>query len=196
VNRAVTPGFKNHGDVIVLLGETRDELGGSEYCKVIHNVVAGDAPALDLELEQRLHKAVLTAIHEGIVTAAHDVAEGGIAVALAEMAIAAAPDARGCQANLFCSAGRIDGHIFGESQSRILLTVRRDDVMRLRSICIAENVPHRLIGDVTGDGRFVLAALAPGHESQYVFRRETLIDLPVSELEKAYKEAIPRWMGA
>ncbi|HYG56735.1 MAG TPA: AIR synthase related protein, partial [Symbiobacteriaceae bacterium] len=195
LNVATTPGFKNHGDVIVLLGETKDELGGSEYCKVIHGAVGGDAPALDLEFEQKLQKVVLTAIHEGMVTAAHDVAEGGLAVALAEMAIAARPDARGCQASVFCNAGRVDGNVFGESQSRVILTVGRDDVMRLRSICIAEGVPHRLIGDVTGDGRFALAALSPGHESEFVFRRQTLIDLPVDQIQLAYKEAITQWMG-
>jgi len=197
VANAVTPGFKNGGDVIVLLGETHDELGGSEYLKVIHGQVGHDCPNLDLALEQKVQKAVLTAISEGIITAAHDVADGGLIVALAEMAIAAPnPDARGCQLNLFANEGRLDGHLFGESQSRVLLTVSRDNVMRLRSICIAEGVPHRLIGDVTGDGRFVVAGLAPGHESEFIFRRQTLIDLAVDDLAKAYKEAIGQWMGA
>ncbi len=190
-----TPGFKKPGDVIVLLGETKDELGGSEYLKVIHGVVAGDAPELNLEFEKKLHKAVLQAIHEGIVTAAHDVAEGGVAVALAEMAIAAEPEARGCQVNLFCNEGRIDGNVFGESQSRIILTVDRDDVMRLRSILIENGIPHRLLGDVTGSGRFELTGLAPGVQSEFIFRRQKLIDLSVEELEKAYQEAIPQWMG-
>jgi len=196
VELATTPGFKNHGDVIVLLGETKDELGGSEYAKVIHGVVAGDAPALNLEAEKKLQAAVLEAIHAGIVTAAHDVAEGGVAVALAEMSIAANPDARGCQANIFVTAGRIDSCLFGESQSRVLLTIGREDVLRLRAIMIAHGVPFRLIGDVTGNDRFELAALAPGHESTYVFRRQTLIDLAVDDLAKAYKEAITQWMGA
>lgn len=189
-------GFRNAGDVIILLGETKDELGGTEYCKVIHNVVAGDAPELNLEFEAKLQKAVLTAIHDGIVTAAHDVAEGGVAVALAEMAIAAKPEARGCQASVFCNEGRIDGNIFGESQSRVLLTVNRDNVLRLRAICIENGIPHRMLGDVTGDGRFTLGALQPGVESEFIFRRQTLIDLSVDELAKAYKEAIPQWMGA
>jgi phosphoribosylformylglycinamidine synthase len=197
LNVAATPGFKNHGDVICVLGEQKaDELGGSEYLKLLHGAVGHDAPALNLELEQKLHKAVLTAIHDGIVTAAHDVSEGGLAVALAEMAIAAAPEARGCQVSVFANEGRLDANLFGETQSRVILTVRRDDVMRLRSICIAEGLPHRLVGDVSGDGRFVLAALAPGHESEFIFRRQTVIDLPVDELAKAHKEAITQWMGA
>ncbi|MFZ5825799.1 MAG: phosphoribosylformylglycinamidine synthase subunit PurL [Bacillota bacterium] len=191
-----SPGFKNAGDVIVLLGETKDELGGSEYAKVIHGVVAGDAPELNLEFEARLQKAVLAAIHEGIVTAAHDVAEGGVAVALAEMAIAAVPGARGCQTNIFATAGRIDANLFGETQSRILLTASRDNMMRLRSILIENGIPHRLVGDVTDDGLFRMAVLQPGVESEFVFRRQEIIHLSVDELEKAHKEAIPQWMGA
>ncbi len=192
----MTPGFKNPGDVIVLLGETKDEIGGSEYAKVIHGVLAGDAPELNLEFEARLQKAVLAAIHEGIVTAAHDVAEGGIAVALAEMAVAAKPGARGCQASIFVNAGRIDGNLFGESQSRIILTAERDNMMRLRSLLISHGIPHRLVGDVNDTDRFQLAALQPGVESEFIFRRQDLIDLPVDELEKAHKEAIPQWMSA
>jgi phosphoribosylformylglycinamidine synthase len=194
--RRTTPGFKHNGDVIVLLGDTKDELGGSEYCKVIHGSVGGDAPALDLAFEKKLHKVVLTAIHEGIVTAAHDVAEGGVVTALAEMAIAAAPEARGCQASFFANAGRVDGNLFGESQSRVILTCHRDDIVRMRSICIENGLPHRLVGDVTGDGRFKVAALSAGVESESVFRRQELIDLSVAELTTAYKEAIPRWMRA
>ncbi|MDF2628452.1 MAG: phosphoribosylformylglycinamidine synthetase [Symbiobacteriaceae bacterium] len=193
---AVTPGFKNAGDVIVLLGDTKDELGGSEYLKVIHGEVGHDCPNLDLALELKLQRAVRTAINEGLVTAAHDISDGGLVVALAEMAMAAAEGARGCQLNIFATEGRLDGHLFGETQSRVLLTVNRDNVMRLRSICIAEGLPHRLIGDVTADGRFVVAGLAPGHESEFIFRRQTLIDLPTDDLAQAHKEAIPQWMGA
>ena len=193
ISKIPSPGFVNPGDVILVVGETKDELGGSEYAKVIHGVVAGDAPALDLDLEQRVQKAVLAAIHEGVANAAHDVAEGGLAVALAEMAIAGG---KGCQASIVCNEGRIDGNLFGESQSRVILTCCRDAVMRLRAICIEHGLPHRLVGDVTDDGRFTLAALAHGAGSAFVFRRQTLIDLPVTELARAYKEAIPQWMGA
>lgn len=195
LNRLTTPGFKNPGDVIILLGETRDELGGSEYLKVVHGQVGGDAPELDLAFEQKLQKAVLAAIHQGIVTAAHDVAEGGLAVALAEMAIAAEPQARGCQVSLFMNEGRMDGHLFGESQSRIILTCGRDDVMALRSTLIEHGVPHRLVGDVNATSQFTLAALSSGTQ-EGIFRREELINLPVQQMEKAHKEAITRWMDA
>ena len=194
LDRLTTPGFKQAGDVILLLGETRDELGGSEYARLIHGVLAGDAPALDLAFEKRLQDAVLRAIHEGLVTAAHDVAEGGLAVALAEMAVAAGDPALGCQVSVFLGEGRVDGQIFGESQSRILVTTTREQVGRLEALLMVEQIPFRVLGDVTADGRFRLAALAPGSQSAHVYRRQELIDLPVAELARAHKEAIPRWM--
>ena len=196
LDRRVTPGFKQQDDVIVLLGQTRDELGGSEYLKVIHGVVGGDAPALDLAFEKRLQKAVLTAIHDGLVTAAHDVAEGGVAVALAEMALAAEPGAWGCQVNLMIPEGRIDSALFGESQSRVILTVRPEKMTQLQALLLAEEIPFQVLGDVTNSGRFQLTGMTPGVHSSSVFRRQTLIDLPMAEVEKAYKEAIPQWMGA
>lgn len=195
VEKRMTLGFKNEGDVILLLGETKSELGGSEYAKVIHGVVAGDAPALDLTKEKKLQAAVRQAIQEGLVTAAHDVADGGLGVALAEMAIAAAQGAQGCQLNLFITEGRIDGNLFGESQSRVLLTCHRDNVMLLRSVLIQHGVPHRLVGDVNNSGRFQLTGLAQGVE-EGIFRRQLLIDLPVEDLKRAHKEALTQWMGA
>lgn len=194
VEKRTTLGFKNEGDVILLLGETKSELGGTEYAKVIHGVVAGDAPALDLTKEKKLQAAVRQAIQEGLVTAAHDVADGGLGVALAEMAIAA-QGAQGCQLNLFITEGRIDGNLFGESQSRVLLTCHRDNVMLLRSVLIQHGVPHRLVGDVNNSGRFQLTGLAQGVE-EGIFRRQLLIDLPIEDLKRAHKEALTQWMGA
>ncbi|MDB4896695.1 MAG: phosphoribosylformylglycinamidine synthetase, partial [Firmicutes bacterium] len=194
LNNRMTLGFQNPGDVIILLGNTKDELGGSEYLKLIHGQVAGDAPELDLAFEKKLHQAVLTAIHEGVLTAAHDVAEGGVAVALAEMAIAARPAARGCQASIFANEGRLDGNVFGESQGRIIITCNRDNVLRLRAIMIQHGIPHRLVGDTNDSGRFSLTALSPGVESEFIFRRQTLIDITIDEMTKAWKEALPQWM--
>ncbi len=68
----------------ILLGRNTEEIGGSEYLKVIHGLVAGDAPAIDLERERALQRALLAAIRAGLVRSAHDLAEGGLAVALAE----------------------------------------------------------------------------------------------------------------
>src|SRR5262249_57486631 len=84
VTQHVTQWFKNAGDLVVLLGETYEELGASEYLSLIHGRVAGVPPALDLEREKRLQELCLTAVRERLFSSAHDVAEGGLAVALAE----------------------------------------------------------------------------------------------------------------
>ncbi|MBT9281666.1 MAG: phosphoribosylformylglycinamidine synthase subunit PurL [Hydrogenibacillus schlegelii] len=193
VERHVQPGFKRPGDVIVLLGQPEGaHLGGSEYCWVIHGVVAGDAPELDLDLERRLQECVFAAIHQGIVTAAHDVAEGGLAVALAEMCIQALPEARGCRVTVPLGPGRADGQLFGETQSRVLVTVGREDVERLRNLALEHDVPIRLLGEVTADGRFRLAVLQPSPEEGAALGR-SLIDLPVEALRREWQEGLERW---
>src|SRR4029079_14828982 len=80
----VTQWFKSEGDAVVLLGRNREELGSSEYLAVIHHQVRGGVPWIDLESERRLVRAVMSAAREGSLRSAHDVAEGGLAVALAE----------------------------------------------------------------------------------------------------------------
>ena len=84
----VTPWFKSPGDLVVLLGRTREELGGSEYLKVVHGLVSGTPPWIDLKLEQAVHQCCLNAIKRGIILSAHDISEGGLAVTLAECCMA------------------------------------------------------------------------------------------------------------
>lgn len=198
VARGITPGLKQAGDVIILAGAVdAAELGGSEYAKVVHGVVAGDAPALDLELEARLQQAVLQAMGDGLVTAAHDVAEGGLLVALTEMLLAAAPGARGLNASLFCPPGRrVSTALFGEGQSRILLSCSRDQAMNLVAILMVHDIPHRVVGEVTASGRLEVGVLAPGTVAPDVFRRQQIIDMPLADVESAWKEALPRWMDS
>jgi phosphoribosylformylglycinamidine synthase len=94
----LTPWWRGEGDVIVLLGRTREELGGSEYLAVVHRLGRGTPPWIDLEAEKRLHRLVLEATHERLLRSAHDVGEGGLAVALAECCFGGA-----------ANAGRIEG---------------------------------------------------------------------------------------
>ncbi|MCH7505624.1 phosphoribosylformylglycinamidine synthase subunit PurL, partial [PVC group bacterium] len=80
----VNIGFKDEGDLVLLLGETFDDLGGSEYLKIVHGVKSGDCPRLDLDKEINLQKCLLALIYEGYIKSAHDCSEGGIAVSIAE----------------------------------------------------------------------------------------------------------------
>ncbi|MGH7446396.1 MAG: AIR synthase-related protein, partial [Longimicrobiales bacterium] len=90
IDRHLTAPFKSAGDAIVLLGRNTAELGGSEYLKVVHGLVAGDAPAVDLDAERSLQELVLSLNDGGLLHSAHDCAEGGLAVCIAESAMAGA----------------------------------------------------------------------------------------------------------
>ncbi len=167
-----TQPFKAEGDVIVLIGETRDEIGGSEYLKVIHGLDRGVCPSLDLSLEKGIQSACLRAIGAGIVRSAHDCSEGGLAVAVAESCISGDQGAIGATVKVDGRGMRCDSLLFGESQSRVILTMGEEDVVRFRDICSEEGVPVATIGRVGGD-RLVV---------------DGFIDLPVSRLEEAWKD--------
>ncbi|WP_435924063.1 phosphoribosylformylglycinamidine synthase subunit PurL [Paenibacillus sp. DYY-L-2] len=141
-----TQGFKAEGDVILLLGETRGELGGSEFQAVVHGVTEGRPPQLDLDVEKKLLDAVLGAIQGGLVRSAHDLAEGGLAVALAESCISGG---LGAQVD-FHTDLRSDVALFSESQSRILLSASADQAEKLVDFIATHGVPVQKIGQVGG----------------------------------------------
>ena len=147
-----TAGFKDADDLVVLLGETKEELGGTEYLKSVHRQVAGDAPQLDLVLEKRLQETVLEAIKGGFIKSAHDCAEGGLAVALAECCFAEEERKVGVVVdNLPVDSIRKDALFFGESQSRVVLSCQEQEVANLEAIARKNQVPFRVIGRTGGD---------------------------------------------
>ncbi|MCC6767178.1 MAG: phosphoribosylformylglycinamidine synthase subunit PurL [Deltaproteobacteria bacterium] len=146
----VTQWFKSEGDAVVLLGRNREELGSSEYLAVVHHQVRGGVPWIDLEIERRLIRAVVAAAREGLLRSAHDVAEGGLAVALAECCITS-ETAPPLGARVEIEGGfRPDALLFGESQARMIVSVRRRHLTRLREIARREEVPISVIGEVRG----------------------------------------------
>ena len=145
----VTQWFKHEGDLVVLLGETREELGASEYLATIHGRVAGAPPALDLEREKRLQDLCLTAAREGVFSSAHDVAEGGLAVALAEACITRPDGTIGAQVALPGNL-RPDILLFSESQSRALASLPQAAFSRLQELARAADVPLTFLGTVGG----------------------------------------------
>ena len=148
VESHLTPWWKTEGDAIVLLGRAREELGASEYLAVIHGQVRGTPPWIDLEAEKRLHRVVLTAAQERLLRSAHDVGEGGLAVALAECCFGG--PRLGARVALEEGGMRADALLFGESQSRMLLSVRRRHLGHLRDLARREDVPLTVLGDVRG----------------------------------------------
>src|SRR5690606_6696017 len=175
-------GFQAEGDEIVLLGRNTDELGGSEYLKAVHGLVAGDAPAIDLEIERRLQQTLLAAIRSGLIRSAHDRSGGGLAIALAESAIADAANPVGLEVRFEDDLPPI-ALLYGEAQSRVVISVRPELLDRVLSHFADAGVEARHVGRVgPAGGRFRIET------------RELVIDLPVEEVARTYYDAIPRRM--
>jgi phosphoribosylformylglycinamidine synthase II len=142
--------FKAEGDLIYLIGEDFEELGGSEYLKVIHHKVAGESPKLDLGREKKLQDAVLTLIKNGLVNSAHDVSEGGIICALAECCIINEERQIGGKVNLPLKT-REDFSLFSESQSRIIVSVSPNNKSEFEKLLKTKDQIYYLLGEVRGD---------------------------------------------
>lgn len=177
VDKAVRPGFKAPGDVVVLLGETKDELGGSEYLRALHGREDGPAPRLDLAAEKRVQELCLEAIGRGLLQSAHDPSEGGLAVALAESCFHGRKGL-GCVVEIE-AGGRPDALLFGESLSRILVSVRPADLDRLLELAGERKTRASAIGKVYGESIVVGQAGAK------------LIDVTVREAFRVWKNAVP-----
>jgi len=150
LRKHITQWFKKEGDIIVLLGETKEELGGSEYLKLIHELVSGPPPYIDLEVEASLTNTLLQASEMGIINSAHDLSEGGLAVAIAESCFT--PNGPvGVKINPFYGRIREDAFLFGESQSRVIVSLDRKNIRILENIASKFGVPMEVIGKVAGN---------------------------------------------
>src|SRR5882724_994097 len=151
-----TQWFKNVGDEIILVGKIGDELGGSRFLKVCHGKKIGPPPQVDLAHEIEIQNRVRDLIHAGLVQSAHDCSEGGLAVALAESCFN--PKQRfGAKVQLSAAEttpvrlGPATTALFNESQSRIIISVRPENVEKTMSILGERGVPSQKLGKVGGD---------------------------------------------
>ncbi len=143
--------FKDEGDLIFLVGETHEELGGSEYLALIHNKKEGPIPRLDLPFEKKIQGFVLQAIRKGYVKSAHDLSEGGLAIALAESCMSG-PKLKGAEIlSLSAEKIRTDALLFGESQSRVLLSIAPAHEKALKELAELLSCPIEKIGIVKGN---------------------------------------------
>jgi phosphoribosylformylglycinamidine synthase II len=173
-SRITTQGFKDEGDIIVLLGSNTDELGGSEYLKVVHGIQAGRPPRIDLQTEKGIQQCCLDAINKGYVKSAHDCSEGGLAVALAECCITGGIGAAvELEDNI-----RKDALLFGEAQSRIIITISPDNLDALLKLAKDRQVAVSVIGRVGGDK---LSIELPGKDC---------IELTVDRIKKQWQGAL------
>jgi len=140
-----TQSFKNPGDAILLLGDIGHELGASHFLKVIHGRKAGLPPRLDFAREKSLHEALRGLIRMGLIRSAHDCSEGGLAIALAECCITSETQI-GAEIDLTPFGARPPAELlFNESQSRIIITVRRENATAALALAGWQGIPvHRL----------------------------------------------------
>jgi phosphoribosylformylglycinamidine synthase len=148
--RRLGAGLRAEGDFVLLIGSSHNDLGGSEYLKVEHGYVAGRPPALDLMREQAVNRLVLAAAQSGYLHSAHDCADGGMLVALAECCLLGGIGVR-CPAIRPEPPLRLDGAFFGESPSRYIISVPSRAMPELQSLARRHHVELSLLGLAGGD---------------------------------------------
>jgi len=180
-DKYVTQNFKNEGDSIVLLGPNSADLSGSEYLYLIHRQKKGN-PQIDINMEKAVGEVCLEAIKLGIINSAHDCSEGGLAVALAESCIANANQMLGVSVKLDGLKSddmRTDGVLFGESPSRIVVSLNKRSLGLLEDIAKRHSVPCQVLGEVSGQ-KFTIQ-----------YKEKAIIDLPLKALDEAWRQALP-----
>jgi len=183
-DRVVSRRFHETGDTIVLLGTGRGELGGSEYLKVVHDLVRGVPPELDLETERALQALLVTLADESLIRSAHDCSDGGLAVAVAECCF----DTGGMGAEITIDGVEVArdprlnvvAALYGESASRAIVSLMPDRVTAVLQHAAAANVPARVIGQ---NG---------GHRLRAAVGGATVIDQAIDETERVWSSAIHR----
>jgi phosphoribosylformylglycinamidine synthase subunit PurL len=177
VTRRTAQAFHSDGSLIYLLGETRDEFGGSEWAVSVHGYLGGRPPAAALDRERALAEVLVGAAEEGLLDSAHDLADGGLAIALAECCLGGAAGARiafprGCDSFVM---------LFSESAARAVVTVPRSEEDRFSELCAQHGIAHTQIG--------VVDQLSPELELQDSFR------VSLRDLRAAWTSTLPARFG-
>lgn len=155
IDYVTTSYFKNEGDAIAIIGTPNesggfDGLGGSEYVKLIHDKVTGDAPNVNIKAEKDLIDTLLKLTRSKYINSAHDVSDGGLAVALTEACIINRTLSIGCRVNIEYR-GRKDFTLFNESQSWIVISYNKDKQAKIADICAKKDIIFAEIGTVGGN---------------------------------------------
>lgn len=177
--RTIGQGFRAPGDIILLLGRNRGEIGGSEYLLQRIGKVAGDAPEIDLAYEKSLQDSILGLASKGLLRSAHDVSDGGLAVAVAESCFMAQGELGALISNPPQGGMRDDFWLFGEGQSMVVVSVLPESVSEVVSACERNGIQASVLGSVTNDGTVTFWSR---------------IKASVEELREDYQTAIERAM--
>ncbi|TAL23938.1 MAG: phosphoribosylformylglycinamidine synthase subunit PurL [Frankiales bacterium] len=175
VARRTPMGFQAEGESILLLGETRDELGGSEWAWAEHRHLGGRPPVVDLEREKLLGEVLVSGSRDGMLSSAHDLSDGGLAQALVESALS-----KGIGARVVLPAG-LDPFVqlFSESAGRCLVTVPRSEELRFTEMCDARGLPCTRIGVTDGEALDV----------------QDVLSLPLDRIRAAHEGTLPALFG-
>lgn len=177
IDNMMTSYFKNEGDDIFILGEDKYELGGSEYASRIHKIIKGDAPEIILEREKRLYDFVFELIENKIVNSAHDISDGGFAVAAAECCIMNRDNQIGCILQKSVNT-RKDFVLFSESQSRIIISASIDKKNTILKLAEKYGIYTEHIGK-TGGKKFII---------------NNFVDIDLEKLDDKYYNTITKLM--
>ena len=179
LSNVTTSFFKSSNDLIYIVGEDFEELGGSEYLKVVHGKVAGNCPKIDLQTELNLQKTISELIEKRLIESAHDISEGGVICALAECCIMNEEKLIGTEVNIPIRT-REDFSLFSESQSRVMVSVKTENKKKLEDLLKEKNQHFLLIGNTKAN--------------RFKVNNEILLEL--DELAEIYYSTIPRIMNA
>lgn len=177
ISKMMTSYFKNENDDIYVIGKDLHEIGGSEYLSRIHKTVKGDAPQLSLSNEKNLHEFVLKAVNKGLIKSAHDISDGGLAVALAECCIMGNRKSLGCE--IFISTvARKDFVLFSESQSRIIISAGIENKHKILDLAEKNDLYIESIGKTGGS----------------MLRINNFIELEIDNIKDSYYNSIHKLM--
>lgn len=166
--------FQEEGDLIFLLGENLEELGGSEYLRAIHNIGRGPVPKIDLEKEKNYQKNLLKLIRKSLIQSAHDISDGGLAIAVAECCFE-----KELGATIYLKDEiRLDALLFGESQSRFIISVKYNDKEEVIEFLRKHQLPFQELGTVGGK------------DFTIYFKEKKLIETSLKALKSIWQEAL------
>jgi phosphoribosylformylglycinamidine synthase subunit PurL len=180
----VLQALRREGNDLIVLGDTSNELGGSEYYEQVHKLTGGGVPRVNLKKEKIFFRTLLRIVRSGRVESIHDISQGGLAVALAEMAV---QGQKGASMNLDKvpnKTNRIDNLLFSESRSRFVLETKPENTTGMVSSFKRLGIPAAKIGTVTDAG------------IEFLSKNQTVINIPTDEATRAWSGTISRAMEA
>ncbi|NHJ48351.1 MAG: phosphoribosylformylglycinamidine synthase subunit PurL [Asgard group archaeon] len=184
VSKAMTYDFKNTDDFIILIGDTKAEIGGSEYTRVIHESDNGSVPKVDFVNAKKTLSKIVKIIQEGLVTACHDISKGGLFVALTEMAMNGGLGYKINTIRVPSDIERLDIKLFSETHGRFLLTASKENVDKVIAVFAEDEIPASYLGNVISEPKLIVEN---GED-------KPVIDLPLAEIKERWKNRMEEEM--